>query len=660
MAATRLVEELVARRTDHAHRRHRARRRAAPAVQPDPALRRPRGHPPRRGADAARAGVVRRRTASTSASAPGRCTSTATRREVLLVDGTPVPYDRLVLATGSIPTLPPIRGLVRVDGRLHAKVHAFRSLDDCRGLLAALPGARSAVVVGGGLLGLQVARALGVRGLATEVVEGGEHLLRSQVGAPAGAVLARDLAPARHHRLHRRPGRPADRRRAGPRQRRHRSTPTWSSSRPAAARHRAGPRRRPDRAPRRSSSTTGCAPSTTSTCTPSATAPSTPAAPPASSRPPGSRPGWWPRTCPARTSPTPAAAASPGSAPPASTSPSSATRDARPTGQVVEITNPVVGTHRQLVVRDGVIVGATLVGDLSRVGLITQHFDRGTVLAPGEPGALLLGDRPVPPVQLGRRRRGLRLRRRHRRPDPRLRLARRGPRDHPRHHRLRRLRPRRPPAARQRAARWPPHLPGRNPPVSPHLRKTLVVVGHGMVGHRFVQAAIERGLTETHDIVVDRRGAAGGVRPGRPDLLLRGRRRPALAPARRPVRRPAGPAAPRHRRRGLRPGDPHRPAGRRRGRRVRRAGAGHRAPRRSCRRSPATTWTAASSTGRSRTSRRSGTRRPARRVGAVIGGGLLGPRGRQRARPARPRDPRGRDGAAADGGAGRRRRRGDA
>jgi len=38
--------------------------------------------------------------------------------------------------------------------------------------------------------------------------------------------------------------------------------------------------------------------------------------------------------------------------------------------------------------------------------------------------------------------------------------------------------------------------------MSPHLRKTLVVVGHGMVGHRFVQASIERGLTETHDIVV--------------------------------------------------------------------------------------------------------------------------------------------------------------
>jgi signal transduction histidine kinase len=34
------------------------------------------------------------------------------------------------------------------------------------------------------------------------------------------------------------------------------------------------------------------------------------------------------------------------------------------------------------------------------------------------------------------------------------------------------------------------------------LRSTLVVVGHGMVGHRFVEAAVERGLTETHDVVV--------------------------------------------------------------------------------------------------------------------------------------------------------------
>ena len=38
--------------------------------------------------------------------------------------------------------------------------------------------------------------------------------------------------------------------------------------------------------------------------------------------------------------------------------------------------------------------------------------------------------------------------------------------------------------------------------MSPQHRRTLVVAGHGMVGHRFVQAAIERGLTETYDVVV--------------------------------------------------------------------------------------------------------------------------------------------------------------
>src|SRR6478609_6952022 len=112
--------------------------------------------------------------------------------EVELADRSRVPYDVLVLATGSIPSLPPIRGLVRVDGRLDGRVHAFRSLDDCLRLDRAAHHARSAVVVGGGLLGLQVARALSIRGVATEMVEGGDDLLRSQVDAKAGATLARD------------------------------------------------------------------------------------------------------------------------------------------------------------------------------------------------------------------------------------------------------------------------------------------------------------------------------------------------------------------------------------------------------------------------------------------------------------------------------------
>ena len=67
--------------------------------------------------------------------------------------------------------------------------------------------------VGGGLLGLQAARALAVRGLATEVVEGAEHLLARQVDPRGGAVLRPRPAPARHRGLHRRPRGPADRRR---------------------------------------------------------------------------------------------------------------------------------------------------------------------------------------------------------------------------------------------------------------------------------------------------------------------------------------------------------------------------------------------------------------------------------------------------------------
>jgi assimilatory nitrate reductase electron transfer subunit len=86
-------------------------------------------------------------------------------KDVMLVDGTIIEYDALVLATGSIPTLPPIRGLVRMDGSLHEAVHAFRSLADCERLLAAVTAVddegtkvnRRAVVVGGGLLGLQAA-----------------------------------------------------------------------------------------------------------------------------------------------------------------------------------------------------------------------------------------------------------------------------------------------------------------------------------------------------------------------------------------------------------------------------------------------------------------------------------------------------------------------
>jgi NAD(P)H-nitrite reductase large subunit len=66
----------------------------------------------------------------------------------------------------------------------------------------------------------------------------------------------------------------------------------------------------------------------------------------------------------------------------------------RTSGDVVEVANPIRGSYRKLVVRDGVVEAAVMLGDLSRIGLLTQLYDRRTVLGEGEPGQLLLGERP--------------------------------------------------------------------------------------------------------------------------------------------------------------------------------------------------------------------------------------------------------------------------
>ena len=103
-------------------------------------------------------------------------------------------YDRLVLATGSTAVVPPVHGIAGPDGRLLAGVHVFRTLDDCDAILAATGRARRAVVVGGGLLGLEAARGLLGHGLEVEVVHAAGHLLDTQLDAAGGAVLQRAVA----------------------------------------------------------------------------------------------------------------------------------------------------------------------------------------------------------------------------------------------------------------------------------------------------------------------------------------------------------------------------------------------------------------------------------------------------------------------------------
>ncbi|TQF08043.1 NAD(P)/FAD-dependent oxidoreductase [Kitasatospora acidiphila] len=111
-------------------------------------------------------------------------------RLLTLADGSTEPWDKLVLATGANPVLPPIRGLRRPDGTgLRDGVHALRTLADCARLTEDATQAQRAVVIGGGVLGVSTARALAALGLAVEIVHQGPYLIERQLDAQAAAAL---------------------------------------------------------------------------------------------------------------------------------------------------------------------------------------------------------------------------------------------------------------------------------------------------------------------------------------------------------------------------------------------------------------------------------------------------------------------------------------
>ncbi|MEU6285224.1 FAD-dependent oxidoreductase [Streptomyces sp. NPDC047028] len=114
-------------------------------------------------------------------------------RSVSCADGTRIGYGTLVLATGSNPVLPPLRGLFTEEHELPEGVHAFRTLDDCLGLAKAVrPGVR-AVVIGGGLLGVSAARALAVRGAQVVLAQQAERLMERQLDPSASRLVHRHL-----------------------------------------------------------------------------------------------------------------------------------------------------------------------------------------------------------------------------------------------------------------------------------------------------------------------------------------------------------------------------------------------------------------------------------------------------------------------------------
>jgi ferredoxin-nitrate reductase len=108
-------------------------------------------------------------------------------RTVELVDGERLRYDELVLATGSRPFVPRIPGIA-LQG-----VHVFRTRADTRTILEQARAATRAIVIGGGLLGIEAARALRGHGVRTTIVHKASHLMDKQLDAAAASLLARSL-----------------------------------------------------------------------------------------------------------------------------------------------------------------------------------------------------------------------------------------------------------------------------------------------------------------------------------------------------------------------------------------------------------------------------------------------------------------------------------
>jgi NAD(P)H-dependent nitrite reductase large subunit/NAD(P)H-dependent nitrite reductase small subunit len=109
------------------------------------------------------------------------------RRQVTTADGSVIAYGTLVLATGSAPFVPPVPGIEQKG------LFVYRTIEDLEAILQYSRGARRAAVIGGGLLGLEAARAMLDAGLETQVVEAAPRLMPRQLDAVAAALLERSI-----------------------------------------------------------------------------------------------------------------------------------------------------------------------------------------------------------------------------------------------------------------------------------------------------------------------------------------------------------------------------------------------------------------------------------------------------------------------------------
>ena len=113
-------------------------------------------------------------------------------KSVTADDGTTHYYDKLIIATGSRSYFPPIDGMLD-DGKPLTGIFGFRTIADTDAMLGWARQARRVAVIGGGLLGLEAARGLVERGLEVHVVHRADRLMNVQLDGQAGAILLRGV-----------------------------------------------------------------------------------------------------------------------------------------------------------------------------------------------------------------------------------------------------------------------------------------------------------------------------------------------------------------------------------------------------------------------------------------------------------------------------------
>ncbi|MFI0399138.1 MAG: nitrite reductase large subunit NirB [Thiolinea sp.] len=117
------------------------------------------------------------------------------RREVIATDGTVAHYDRLIIATGSTPFMLPVPGAKKLG------VLSFRDIKDVHQMLEASSQYTKAIVIGGGLLGLEAANGLLKQGMDVSVVHINDTLMERQLDKPAAKLLQQSLEARGMHFL---------------------------------------------------------------------------------------------------------------------------------------------------------------------------------------------------------------------------------------------------------------------------------------------------------------------------------------------------------------------------------------------------------------------------------------------------------------------------